>query len=162
MKFFIAFSLILLLVSCDQSWKLKTPEVGEDEMREMQSIDRLKNGYFKIMPNKEPFSLEVVENIEGSNRINHWGNGYHLIIGKTLDSINPIRISVLYNRDKPYTFKRNDKIKIFPHHNQNNEKDGFGLMYMTGNRVIDGKIIEDHVLGSENLSIWAEKIEKSK
>jgi hypothetical protein len=138
---------------------LKSTERSDDELLEFEKSEKQETGYFQIMPTRESFNIEIIENIAGSDAVNHFGSGYHLIIGKTIDTIKPIRVSVLYTQESAFKLKIGEEVRITPDENQNHEKEGFGLMYLTGSVMVDGKIKEDHILGSENLAIWAKKVE---
>ena len=86
-----------------------------------------------------------------------FGIGYHLLIGSTLNPKLPKKLSVLYHSLEPYDLKKGDTINIVPDKDQNFE-DEIGIIYVASDTIINGKT-ETHILGSENIAIWADRME---
>tara|TARA_R110002020_G_scaffold49796_9_gene141452 strand:- start:3317 stop:3784 length:468 start_codon:yes stop_codon:yes gene_type:complete len=119
--------------------------------------ENISDNYFETISYDQKFEFVVDESIKGSNAVSCFGIGYHLLIGSTLNPNLPKKLSVLYHCLEPYDLKKGDTINIVPDKDQNFE-DEIGIIYVASDTIINGKT-ETHILGSENIAIWADRME---
>jgi hypothetical protein len=146
--------IIYIFYGCNNHEIKKVETKSSVDERVSESI---KDKYFETILFADKFEFIVDESYKGSNAVSGFGIGYHLLIGSTRNRVLPKKLSVLYHSLEPYDLKKGDTIKIVPDKNQNFE-DEIGIIYIASDTIING-ITETHVLGSENIAIWADRIE---
>jgi hypothetical protein len=149
--------ILIFLVFCGCNNHQRT-EPKNSITNEEKVTDTLPEKYFETISFNNKFELVVEKSYTGSNAVSCFGIGYHILIGSTLNPELPEKLSVLYHLQKPYDLKKGDIITILPDENQDYENNGFGIIYVASDTIINGKL-ETHILGSENKSIWAKRIE---
>ncbi|HBY66981.1 MAG TPA: hypothetical protein DEG69_03960 [Flavobacteriaceae bacterium] len=148
-------ALFFVFCSCNNHQKAEAKNISTNEEK---TTDTIAKNYFETIPYNSKFEFIVDKNYKGSNAVGCYGIGYHILIGSTLNSELPEKLSVLYHSIKPYNAKKGDTITIIPDENQDFENNNFGILYVTSDTIINGQT-ETYIVGSENKTIWAERIE---